>query len=68
MVFLQVVPFFGDQPFWGSMVAKAGAGPPPIHHKLLNADNLAEAIVFCQTDTAKDSAEELGRKIRGEVS
>lgn len=50
------------------MVAKAGAGPPPIHHKLLNADNLAEAIVFCQTDTAKDAAEELGRKIRGEVS
>jgi UDP:flavonoid glycosyltransferase YjiC (YdhE family) len=21
-----IVPFFGDQPFWGAMVAKAGAG------------------------------------------
>ena len=24
-----VVPFFGDQQFWGDMVAKAGGGPPP---------------------------------------
>ena len=24
-----VIPFFGDQPFWGAMVARAGAGPVP---------------------------------------
>jgi hypothetical protein len=23
------VPFFGDQPFWGEMIARAGAGPDP---------------------------------------
>ncbi|KPM42356.1 Sterol 3-beta-glucosyltransferase UGT80B1 [Neonectria ditissima] len=46
-----IVPFFGDQPFWGDMVAAAGAGPKPIPYKTLNAENLAEAIEFClQTD------------------
>jgi UDP:flavonoid glycosyltransferase YjiC (YdhE family) len=42
-----VVPFFGDQPFWGAMVARAGAGPDPIAHKQLAADKLANAINFC---------------------
>lgn len=61
------MPFFGDQPFWGAMVAKAGAGPEPIHHKLLNSDNLSKAITFCQTKGAQKAAEELGRQIRAEV-
>ncbi|KOS36847.1 hypothetical protein ACN38_g12379 [Penicillium nordicum] len=42
-----IVPFFGDQLFWGNMVASRGIGPMPIPHKSLNADNLAEAIRFC---------------------
>ena len=41
---LLVVPFFGDQPFWGAMVARAGAGPDPIPIKQLTADKLADAI------------------------
>lgn len=49
------------------MVAKAGAGPAPIHHKLLDADNLSEAITFCQTKDAQLAAEQLGRRIRAEV-
>jgi sterol 3beta-glucosyltransferase len=24
-----ICPFFGDQPFWGQMVNRAGCGPPP---------------------------------------
>lgn len=28
-----VVPFFGDQPFWGTMIARAGVGPNPISPK-----------------------------------
>ena len=28
-----VVPFFGDQPFWGNMIARVGAGPEPIPFK-----------------------------------
>jgi len=39
-----VVPFFGDQPFWGSMTARAGAGPMPVPYKTLTADKLAAAI------------------------
>lgn len=40
-----IVPFFGDQPFWGNMIARAGAGPEPIPYKQLTADNLAAAIL-----------------------
>ena len=51
-----IVPFFGDQPFWGDMVASAGAGPPPIPHKTLNAANLSKAIEFCKTPEASAAA------------
>ncbi|OQE89859.1 hypothetical protein PENNAL_c0013G01328 [Penicillium nalgiovense] len=39
-----IIPFFGDQPFWGTMVAAAGAGPNPIPHKDLSVDILAQGI------------------------
>ena len=39
-----VVPFFGDQPFWGKMIARVGAGPEPIPFKKLTAVRLAAAI------------------------
>jgi UDP:flavonoid glycosyltransferase YjiC (YdhE family) len=42
-----VVPFFGDQAFWGAMIARAGAGPTPIPQKQLTAERLVEAIDFC---------------------
>ncbi|KAF7587318.1 UDP-Glycosyltransferase [Aspergillus hancockii] len=51
-----VVPFFGDQPFWGSMIAAAGAGPDPIPHKSLTARKLADAINYCLTPEAADGA------------
>lgn len=37
-----IVPFFGDQPFWGKMVADAGSGPAPIPQRQINAERLAE--------------------------
>ena len=61
-----VVPFFGDQPFWGAMVAKAGAGPTPIPHKQLSATNLAAAIQAALTPSALERAQELGVRIRSE--
>jgi UDP:flavonoid glycosyltransferase YjiC (YdhE family) len=61
-----VVPFFGDQPFWGAMIAKAKAGPAPIPHKTLTAENLAEAIKFCLRQETQDQAKALGCKIREE--
>lgn len=61
-----VVPFFGDQPFWGSMVARAGAGPDPIRHKQLTADKLASAIEFCLKPESLERAKELASKIAAE--
>ncbi|KAG6006325.1 hypothetical protein E4U21_007128 [Claviceps maximensis] len=61
-----VVPFFGDQEFWGSMVARAQAGPEPIRYKQLTAKRLAEAIRSCLQSTTQARATDLGNKIRGE--
>lgn len=61
-----VVPFFGDQPFWGAMVAKAGAGPTPIPQKQLTAPNLAAAIQQALKPSALERAQELGARIRSE--
>ncbi|KAJ4314662.1 hypothetical protein N0V94_006343 [Neodidymelliopsis sp. IMI 364377] len=58
-----IVPFFGDQPFWGAMVARAGAGPDPIPHKQLTADKLADAIDFCLRPVSIARAKELASKI-----
>ncbi|KAI4937719.1 hypothetical protein J4E85_000154 [Alternaria conjuncta] len=61
-----VVPFFGDQPFWGEMIAAAGAGPQPIPHKLLTAENLTAAIHFCLTREAKQAARGLSSQMANE--
>ncbi|RPA95108.1 UDP-Glycosyltransferase/glycogen phosphorylase [Choiromyces venosus 120613-1] len=61
-----IVPFFGDQPFWGSMVAKAGAGPEPTPFKKLTADILAESISMAISPQTQERAEELGARIRDE--
>ncbi|KAG8959203.1 hypothetical protein FRC03_008289 [Tulasnella sp. 419] len=61
-----IVPFFGDQPFWGQMVYRTGAGPKPIHPNELSPQKLADGIRYCQTDKAKDAAEGMGAKIRSE--
>jgi UDP:flavonoid glycosyltransferase YjiC (YdhE family) len=61
-----VVPFFGDQPFWGAMIAKANAGPDPIPYKQLTAEKLAEALKFCIKPEILEQAKILGQKIREE--
>jgi UDP:flavonoid glycosyltransferase YjiC (YdhE family) len=61
-----IVPFFGDQPFWGAMVARAGAGPSPIPYKNLTADGLAEAISMALKPETLERAKELGERIREE--
>lgn len=59
-----VVPFFGDQYFWGQVVVDAGAGPKPIPIDTLNVDRLAEAFAACARAEMRMRAEELGAKIR----
>lgn len=61
-----IVPFFGDQPFWGSMVAQAGAGPEPIPFKMLTSNNLAETIKFALHPATLTKAQELGAPIKEE--
>jgi UDP:flavonoid glycosyltransferase YjiC (YdhE family) len=61
-----VVPFFGDQPFWGAMIARAGAGPPPIPYKQLTADKLAAAITEALKPETLSKAQELGERIKEE--
>ncbi|KAJ7768348.1 hypothetical protein B0H16DRAFT_1785284 [Mycena metata] len=61
-----IVPFFGDQPFWGNMVAASGAGPKPIHHTVLDERNLADAITFCLTPEAAAAAGAIANQMRAE--
>lgn len=48
------------------MVAKAKAGPTPIHHKELSAQSLAAAIRFCRTESAVNAATQIARTIQDE--
>ncbi|KAL9115831.1 MAG: hypothetical protein Q9227_000199 [Pyrenula ochraceoflavens] len=61
-----VVPFFGDQPFWGAMTARAGAGPMPVPYKELTADKLAAAIQEALKPESLERAAELSGKISKE--
>ena len=62
-----VIPFFGDQPFWGQKVAELGVGTAPIPRKQLTAERLADAIHTTVTDEAmRQRAAALGAKIRAE--
>ncbi|KAK4935222.1 hypothetical protein LTR10_023684 [Elasticomyces elasticus] len=61
-----VIPFFGDQPFWGAMIARAGAGPDPIPHKQLTPDKLVDAINFCLKPESLERAKELASKMAAE--
>lgn len=61
-----IVPFFGDQPFWGNMIAVSGAGPAPIHHRSLTVDRLASAIQYCFEPRALKAAEDICIKMQSE--
>lgn len=61
-----VVPFFGDQPFWGQMIARAGAGPKPVPYKKMTAESLAESITFALTDDVKIAVQKMADQIAAE--
>jgi UDP:flavonoid glycosyltransferase YjiC (YdhE family) len=62
-----VVPFFGDQPYWGRRVHALGVGPKPIQLKALTAEKLAAAISEAVSDEAmSERAAALGARIRAE--
>ncbi len=61
-----VCPMFGDQPFWGRVVAEAGAGPRPLPFEKLNAAKLASALTELRDPALVRNAERLGQAIRSE--
>jgi len=62
-----IIPFFGDQPFWGRRVHELGVGPKPIPRRALSAERLAAAIrVACSDPSMKQRAAALGRRIQAE--
>lgn len=61
-----IVPFFGDQQFWGDIVAKAGAGPSPIPHRRLTVDGLSSAIEFALRDSTFEKAQEIAKEMENE--
>lgn len=62
-----VVPFFGDQPFWGAMIARAGAGPEPIPYKHLTAESLAEQIRIALSPETVAKAKLLSAEMNSET-
>ncbi|ETI19595.1 hypothetical protein G647_09429 [Cladophialophora carrionii CBS 160.54] len=62
-----IVPFFGDQPFWSKMVARAGAGAKEaLPLKKLDSDKFAKGIRECLEADAKAKAQEIAKSIQEE--
>lgn len=62
-----VVPFFGDQAFWGRRVRALGVGPTPIPRREITAARLSWAIGKAVSDVPmRAAARALGERIRGE--
>lgn len=62
-----IIPFFGDQPYWGNLVHKLGVGSKSIPPKKLTVDRLAKAIeVVTSNLEIKKNVEAIGEKIEQE--
>lgn len=62
-----VIPFMGDQSFWGEQIYKQGAGPKPIPYKSLNALKLAKSINEAVNNIQMiESANHIGEILRNE--
>ncbi|KAK4541509.1 hypothetical protein LTR36_007955 [Oleoguttula mirabilis] len=62
-----IVPFFGDQPFWGAMVAAAKAGAHQcIPYKNMTVERFAEGIKQCLTEEAQINVQKIADSIARE--
>ncbi|XP_078175353.1 sterol 3-beta-glucosyltransferase UGT80A2-like isoform X2 [Carex rostrata] len=61
-----IVPFFGDQPFWGDRVHARGVGPAPIPIDQFSLEKLVDAIKFMLDPQVKERAVELAEAMKSE--
>ncbi|KAG6540990.1 hypothetical protein Mapa_017660 [Marchantia paleacea] len=61
-----VVPFFGDQPFWGERIHAKGVGPSPIPVDQFSLDKLVKAIEFMLNDEVKQNALDIAQAMEKE--
>ena len=62
-----IVPFFGDQHFWGQRIRELGVGPAPVPRRRLTADRLTAALTEATTDPeVREQARAARTRIRAE--
>ncbi|UJR27650.1 hypothetical protein I4U23_008931 [Adineta vaga] len=61
-----IVPFFGDQFFWGSMISKSGAGPAPMPGKTITTKQLVAAFHFVHEPQAQTAAQKISNDFQHE--
>ncbi|CAL5348590.1 unnamed protein product [Camellia sinensis] len=61
-----IVPFFGDQFFWGERIYEKGLGPAPIPISQLNVESLSDAVQFMLQPEVKSQAMEIAKSIENE--
>lgn len=61
-----IVPFFGDQPFWGEQVHAREVGPAPIPVDQFSLTKLVDAINFMLNTKVKERAVELAEAMENE--
>lgn len=61
-----VVPFFGDQFFWGNMIGKSGNGAEPIPYKQLTTEKLAAGIKKLLEEETQKQADVIAKRIEEE--
>lgn len=61
-----VVPFFGDQPFWGAMIHRAGAGPEPVPFKKMTEESLAHSITTALAPDVQTAVKNMSEQIAQE--
>ena len=61
-----IVPFLGDQPFWGERVRALGVGPAPVPARHLRTRLAASLGDLVSTGSYASRAEEVGAQVRAE--
>ncbi|KAF5733540.1 sterol 3-beta-glucosyltransferase UGT80A2-like [Tripterygium wilfordii] len=61
-----IIPFFGDQPFWGERVHAKGLGPAPIPVEEFSLEKLVNAIHFMVDEKVKERCIQLAKAMENE--